>query len=865
MIRSVRPGATDVATPDPARTDAAPRDAVETIPPNPAQRALGLHRELDRVWSNAPGWWGHVTAVNHTSLGLRFMGTALVFFAIGGILAMLIRAQLATPAGAFLDTEIYNQIFTMHGSIMMFLFAIPMLEGLGIYLLPKLLGSRDMAFPRLTALGYWCYLFGGLIMLIALLFGVAPRDGWFMYTPLSSAAHSPGVNADIWLLGVTFVEISALAAAVEITVTILRQRAPGLKLTQMPLFAWYMLGTAAMMLVGFPPLILASVLLELERAFGWPFFDVARGGDPLLWAHLFWLFGHPEVYIIFLPAAGALTTIIPVMCRTEIVGYGAIVAAVLGLVFLSFGLWVHHMFTVGIPHMALGFFSAASLLVAVPTAVQIFAWIATMWKGRPQLHLPMYYILGFFLTFVMGGLTGVMLAVVPFNWQAHDTHFVVAHLHYVLIGGFVFPLLAAGAYWMPQITGRARIKGLGEAAFATILIGFHGTFFVMHLTGLLGMRRRVDVYTGNPEWVWLNLTSSIFGFVMAIGFALFALDLILQTTLGQRARRNIWGAPTLDWAMPHPAPAYNFASLPSRRHADAGASASILPLARGEGLLPGAPRDRRELLVTSVGSARLDHVAILPGNTALPLVLSASIGSFVLLMLAGLYWVAPLSLVVVAALIWVWARGLVLQSPTGPIPVAPGVELPDQRLRRRTLVWSGVVAFLIADGTFFASLLFGVGFLHVVAPNWPAPAAQADALPAAGLVAGAAVALVVAAALARLADARQPRGRGVGMVALVGAAANLVALLALAALAWGWMDDPTRHARDALRGVLAGYVALHALMAAGGAAFVHHQTRRREIGRDHAGALPGWRLWQDFAAAIAAISAAVVIGQGVWG
>ncbi|WP_333826773.1 cytochrome c oxidase subunit I [Pararhodobacter sp.] len=858
---------TDRATPH-ATTHTSPadrRDATAAITPNPPQRALRLHRELDRVWSNAPGWWGHVAAVNHTSLGLRFMGTALVFFAIGGILAMLIRAQLSTPAGAFLDTELYNQIFTMHGSIMMFLFAIPMLEGLGIYLLPKMLGSRDMAFPRLTALGYWCYLFGGLIMLFALLAGVAPRDGWFMYTPLSSSAFSPGINADVWLLGVTFVEISALAAAVEITVTILRQRAPGMKLTQMPLFAWYMLGTAAMMLVGFPPLILASILLEIERAFDWPFFEVARGGDPLLWAHLFWLFGHPEVYIIFLPAAGALATIIPVMCRTEIVGYGAIVAAVLALVFLSFGLWVHHMFTVGIPHMALAFFSAASLLVAIPTAVQIFSWIATMWKGRPQLVLPMYYILGFFLTFVMGGLTGVMLAVVPFNWQAHDTHFVVAHLHYVLIGGFVFPLLAAGAYWMPQITGRARIKGLGEAAFATILIGFHGTFFLMHLTGLLGMRRRVDVYSGNPEWVWLNLTSSIFGFVMAIGFALFLLDMILQVTLGKRAGRNMWGAPTLDWAMPHPAPAYNFASLPSQCHADAGASAAIVPLARGEGLLPGAPRGRRELLVTSISRTRLDHVAVLPGNTALPLALSAAIGSFVLLMLASLYWLTPLSLVLVAVLIWVWVRGLVLHGGNAPITVAPGIDLPDQRQRRRTLVWSGVVCLMVANGAFFASLLFGVGFLHVVAPNWPAPPAQADQGAAALLVAGAAAALVLAAGLARLADIRHLRGHGPGGFALLGVVANVAALLALAALAWSWMDDPARHARDALRGVLAGYVALHALMGAGCAAFVWDQTRRGEIGPDHAGALPGWRLWQDFAAATAAVSAAVVIGQGVWG
>ncbi|OYW84425.1 MAG: cytochrome ubiquinol oxidase subunit I, partial [Hyphomonas sp. 32-62-5] len=387
-------------------TEAAPRPVDDptleepaATPLNPPRRALGLHRELERVWANGPGLRGQITSVSHTTLGLRFMGTAFVFFAIGGVLAMLIRAQLATHNGAFLDTELYNQFFTMHGSIMMFLFAIPMLEGLAMYLLPKMLGTRDMAFPRLSAFGYWCYLLGGTILIVALLAGVAPRDGWFMYTPLSSRAYSPGINADVWLLGVTFVEISALAAAIELMVSILRLRAPGMKLTQMPLFAWYMLGTAAMMLAGFPPLILGSVLLEFERAFDWPCFDPQRGGDLLLWRHLFWLVGHPEVYIIFLPAAGVLSTVIPALSRTPIVGYGAVVAAILAMVFLSFGLWVHHMFTVGIPHLALAFFSAASMLVAVPTAVQIFAWIGTLWRGRPELKLPMLYVLGFFLTF----------------------------------------------------------------------------------------------------------------------------------------------------------------------------------------------------------------------------------------------------------------------------------------------------------------------------------------------------------------------------------------------------------------------------------------------------------------------------------
>ena len=839
---------TDIPTPA-AASDRA--DSVR-VAPAPAQRALGLHRDLTRVWSNSHGLWGQITAVNHTTLGLRFMGTALVFFAIGGILSMLIRAQLATHQGAFLDTALYNQIFTMHGSIMMFLFAIPMLEGLGIWLLPKLLGTRDMAFPRLTALGYWCYLFGGLIMLTALLFGVAPHDGWFMYTPLSDATHSPGINADVWLLGVTFVEISAVAAAVEITVTILRQRAPGMKLTEMPLFAWYMLGTSAMMLVGFPPLIAGSVLLELERAFGWPFFDPTRGGDPLLWQHLFWLFGHPEVYIIFLPAAGVMSMIIPVMCRTTILGYGAIVAAILALVFLSFGLWVHHMFTVGIPHMALAFFSAASVLVAVPTAVQVFAWIGTMWKGHPQLHLPMYHIYGFFLTFVMGGLTGVMLAIVPFNWQAHDTAFVTAHLHYVLIGGFVFPMMAAATYWLPLITGKARIRGVGEAAFWVILLGFHGTFFIMHLTGLMGMPRRIDVYPDNPEWVWLNLTSSIFSFVLTIGFAMFVLDLILQVTLGQRTRRDPWDAPTLDWAMPVPSPTYNFASLPTSRHLGQNARDAVLSLARGEGALAGAARGRRELLVTSVGVARPHHVAILPGNTALPLYLSASIGLFVLLMLASQYIFAALALVPVGALIWVWARGMAPAGDLGAVEVAPGLHLPVHYREPHSLGRTGLTALLVADGTLFVSLLFGVAFLSVVTPATPAPAALAEnsaSLIGLGVIA---TALVLASVVGRM-NTRIAAALGLGM--------NLLALLAILWLALSQMDDPTRHARDALRAALAGYAGLHVLVAAAMAAFVLDQFRRGEITRQTQGALGAWHLWQEFTTAVALISVVVLVAQ----
>jgi cytochrome c oxidase subunit I+III len=307
-----------------------------------------------------------------------------------------------------------------------------MFEGLALYMLPKMLGSRDLAFPRLSAYGWWCYLFGGTILIASMAFGVAPDGGCFMYAPLSSKAYTPGINADVWLLGITFVDISAISAAIEINASVLKLRAPGMRPDRMPLFAWYLLITALMMIVAFPPLILGSILLEVERAFNWPFFDPVRGGSPLPWQHLFWLFGHPEVYIIFLPTAGVISTALPVLARTRILGYGWIVAALLALALLSFGLWVHHMFTTGIPHMALGFFSAASALMALPTAVQVFAWIGTLWNGLPELKLPMLYLLGFFFIFVIGGMTGVMLAMVPYDLQAHDTHFVVRNVSMTL-------------------------------------------------------------------------------------------------------------------------------------------------------------------------------------------------------------------------------------------------------------------------------------------------------------------------------------------------------------------------------------------------------------------------------------------------
>lgn len=813
-------------------------------------KALKLHHELTAIWRTEPGLRGQLRSVNHSDMGRRFILGAFFFFAVGGVLAMLIRAQLATPHSAFVGPAVYNQLFTMHGSIMMFLFAIPMFEGLAMYLLPKMLGARDLAYPRLSALGWWCYVFGGSILIVAMLAGVAPDAGWFLYPPLSGRTYTPGINSDVWLLGVTFVEISAMCAAIEIAVSILKLRAPGMRLDQMPLFAWYMLATAGMMLFGFPPLILGSILLEVERAFGWPFYDPQLGGSPLLWQHLFWLFGHPEVYIIFLPAAGAVSTILPVMARTKILGYGALVAAIMALAFLSFGLWVHHMFTTGIPHMALGFFSAASTLVAIPTAVQIFAWLGTLWAGRPQLKLPMLYLIGFFVVFVLGGLTGVMLAVVPFDAQAHDTAFVTAHLHYVLVGGFVFPMLAAAYYWLPHFTGRGRVMRLGEAAFWLIFIGFNMTFFLMHLTGLLGMPRRIDTYPAEMGWMWLNLLSSVGSFLMAFGFALFAIDVGLQIWLGRFHRRNPWNAATLEWAMPTPPTAYNFASLARITGRDPVEDRPNLAveLARGEGWLGHTRHGWRETMAVDMVSGDPHHVAILPTNSWLPITTAAVLGGFFLSMLFGLYPIAPVFLIAVVFLGWRWAWSNGQRRDFGPLPAGPGgAMLPIASEVTGTTGWWGSVFALSASATLFASLLFGYAFLWTVAPDWPPPVRIARApFELVLALAGAGVAAIMVR-------------RGAWMAALGGQVAIVVALLLLIVLR---LPAPTTHAYAATGATVACYAIFHAGLAAVMLAFVRARIKAGFVGGARQVEPRIMRLWSDHAAGSGVVAALVVALPG---
>jgi cytochrome c oxidase subunit I+III len=790
--------------------------------------ALSLHHTLEPIYSAPPTRFGFLAATNHTVIGIRFMVTAIVFFAIGGVLAMLMRAQLAGANTQFLDAAQYAQVFTMHGTLMMFLFAIPLIEGFALYMLPKLLGARDLAFPRLSAFGYWCYLLGGLILLAALLFGVAPDSGWFMYTPLSSKPYSPGINADVWLLGVTVVEVSAVCAAIEFMVTVLKVRAGGMSLAKMPLLAWYLWVTAAMMLVGFPPLILGSIMLELERAFGLPFFDPTRGGDPLLWQHLFWLFGHPEVYIIFLPAAGIVSTLLPVFSNRPLVGHNWIVAALIAQAFLSFGLWAHHMFTTGIPHLSLAFFSAASLLVVVPTAIQIFAWLATLLKGRPTMRLPLMWIYGFFFIFVSGGLTGVMVAVVPFDWQVHDTQFIVAHLHYVLVGGFVFPVVAGLYYWTPLFTGRRSDRGLGRLAFWLVFIGFNMTFLIMHLTGLLGMPRRVYTYAEGLGWDLPNLVSSIGGFVLTIGFVLVVIDMLVQWRFAPHVKRNPWRAGSLEWAMAMPAPTYNFASLPhiDKREPLHGNPDLPAALAAGKGYLanPTSP-GRLETLGVHAVTGEPEQVIILPGPTYVPLYAGISLVGIALCFLAGIYWgsVVLAAVLTLFILVWLWSTGL--REDPAPVDAGLGHSLPLHPAVEQSPGWWGMIFFLVFNATFFASLLFGYLFLWTIAPNWPPPSfLTADPWVMAVVLAGLAASHL--GGWRAIVANRAGHGAQRQTWLLLAAAGGLVAVGGFVAVPAILAPSATAHAYGAAVLMLAGYGALHAGLSTIGALFVLARCRK---------------------------------------
>jgi len=595
--------------PRPAR---GPGSVAPSAPPAPS---LAPHEAetLEQTWRDPPGIIGWFAAVNHKTISLRFMVTTFLFFIAGGLLALAIRLQLARPDGKLAGPDLYNQLFTMHGSTMMFLFAVPVMQAVATYLVPLMIGARSVAFPRMNAFAYWIFTLGGLMLFIAFFMGIGPDAGWFAYVPLSGPQYSPGKRVDFWAQMITFTELSAIMEAIVLITTIFKMRAPGMTLNRMPLFVWTMLAASFMVLFAMPAVMLGSTALITDRLVGTHFYNPGEGGDALLWQHLFWFFGHPEVYLIFIPPLGFMSSIIATFSRRPIVGYSAMVLALIGTAFFAFGLWVHHMFATNLPELGKTFFTAASLMIAIPTALQIFCWIATLWSGRISFKTPLLFVLAFFVILLAGGLTGLMLASVSLDTQLHDSFFVVAHLHYVLMGGAVFPLFGAFYYWFPKFTGRLLSERLGKWQFWLFFIGFNVAFFPMHVLGLQGMPRRIYTYPEEMGWGSLNMVATAGAFMIGASVLLFIVNVARSRRHGAPAGPNPWGAGTLEWSVASPPPAGNF---------------EMVPIVYGRYPLWEKPRlpshvaglinEHREVLITSVADAELDHRLWLPASSYWP-------------------------------------------------------------------------------------------------------------------------------------------------------------------------------------------------------------------------------------------------------
>ncbi len=523
-----------------------------------------------RLWLEVMHEW--IVTTDHKKIGLMYIAASLMFFLIGGIEILLIRIQLARPESTFLSPDQFNQLFTLHGTTMIFFVAMPILFGFGNYLVPLMIGARDMAFPRLNAFSFWIFLFGALLLYYSLLGGKGlyggsgiPDQGWFAYAPLTSIAFSKSHAADYWALGIFVSGIGTIGTALNIVATTLCMRCKGMKLNRMPLFVWLMTVTSVMALGGIPPLSAAQIMLLLDRFLGAHFFDTQAGGSAVLWAHFFWIFGHPEVYILVMPAFGFVNEIIPVFSRKAIFGYPAMVAASVGIGFISFTVWAHHMFTVGMSAAANTAFVLSTMIIAVPTGIKIFNWLATMWGGKIHFTVPMMFCTAFLFQFTLAGLTGIMLSVAPFDWQLHNSYFVVAHFHYVIVGGILFALFAAFYYWFPKITGRMMSEKLGKWHFWLFVLGFQMTFDFMHIVGLLGMPREIYTYEPGHHWAVWNLIMTVGAFIQAIAILIFVYNLVRSHFYGELAGNDPWDAWTLEWATTSPPPSYNFAEDPMVR------------------------------------------------------------------------------------------------------------------------------------------------------------------------------------------------------------------------------------------------------------------------------------------------------------
>ncbi|MCW4384783.1 cbb3-type cytochrome c oxidase subunit I [Salinibacterium sp. SYSU T00001] len=673
-----------------------------------------------QTWDNAPGARGFFSAVQHKNVGMRYMVTAFLLFLVGGVLSLLMRLQLAQSENDFLEPDTYNELFTMHGTTMMFLFAVPFLEGLASYLLPLMIGSRDLPFPRYNAFNYWCYLLGGIILYSSYIFAMVPDAGWFAYVPLSGPEFSDKAM-DFWLFGLTLAEIAAVGAAIEIGVAVLRTRAPGMSLNRMPIFAWTMLAVSFTIIVAFIPLIVASVLLELDRTIGTAFFDTQSGGNPLLWQHLFWIFGHPEVYVMFLPGAAIISHVIPVHARHPLVAYPLVVVALATTAVMSLGLWVHHMYSVGLPSITLSFFTASSMAITLASGLQVFAWLATLWLGRARFTVPMMFAIGFIVTFVAGGITGVMVASVAFDQQVHDTYFVVAHFHYVLIGGMLFPVFAGLHHWWSKFTGKLYSTIAGHVSFWLIFVGFHTTFFPMHLTGLWGMPRRVYTYERELGLDFVNLLSTIGAFVLAAGVLVLTLNFVRSWFWGRPAPQDPWHGDSLEWVADSPAPSENWPAIPvvASRTPGWNPAPDDHPYAEPvREAFEHQPKEFRASPMTTVVSGEPDGAVLMPSPTLWPLVSPVGLAVIAVAMLTQWYPLSFLGILiaVVGLAGWAWRN----ESEFARNDLSPlAGRFPFEARGSRSIGWWAASSAAIVAVIAVATLAFSALYLQVNAAVWP--------------------------------------------------------------------------------------------------------------------------------------------------
>jgi cytochrome c oxidase subunit 1 len=548
----------------------------------------------------------------------------------------------------------------MHGTVMMFLFAVPVMEAFGVFLVPLMIGARNIAFPRLNTFSYFVYLFGGIMVVTSLLVNSGPDAGWFSYVPLSGPDYTPGKRSDFWAQLITFTEVAGLAVAVEIVATVFKMRAPGMSLNRIPLFVWAMLVTAFMVIFAMPSVVLGSSFLLLDRLVGTHFYNPAEGGDALLWQHLFWFFGHPEVYIIFVPALGMVSAIIATFTQRPVFGYTAMVLSLVATGFIGFGLWVHHMFATGLPLLGLTYFTAASMIISIPSGIQIFCWIASIWRGRPRLQTPMLFVLGFVVIFVLGGLSGVTLAAVPFDLQVHDTYYVVAHFHYVLLGGAVFPLIGGIYFWFPKMTGRMMSERLGVVNFWLLFVGFNVTFFPMHILGFQGMPRRIYTYPAEMGWGTLNLVSTAGALLLIAGGALLVFNVVRSYVAGAVAGDDPWHGETLEWGTSSPPPVYNFLHIPIVEGRSAMWSRSD-----PAPVVTGLRTDCREVLITDVMDAAPVHAYELPKPSIWPFLCAVVTSAF---FVGSVFtpWALPIAIVPLAITLigWFWPKRPTRDLPT---------------------------------------------------------------------------------------------------------------------------------------------------------------------------------------------------------